>query len=41
MVLARRMLEPRGRWEALLDDYRRLAAERSAAEYLVIVGRKH
>jgi hypothetical protein len=41
LVLARRMLEPQGRWESLLYDYRRLAAERNAAEYLVIVGRKH
>jgi SAM-dependent methyltransferase len=40
MVLARRMLEPQGRWDALLDDYRRLAAERTEAEYLVILGRK-
>jgi SAM-dependent methyltransferase len=40
LVLARRMLEPQGRWEALLDDYRRLADARSAAEYLVIVGRR-
>jgi SAM-dependent methyltransferase len=41
MIMARRMLEPQGRWEALLDDFRRVLGERGPdAEYLVTVGRK-
>lgn len=40
LVMARRMLEPAGRWQALLDDLRRLLTDRSTpAEYLVTVGR--
>jgi SAM-dependent methyltransferase len=39
LIMARRMLEPQGRWPALLDDMRRLIERRAAAEYLVIMGR--
>jgi SAM-dependent methyltransferase len=40
LIMARRMLEPQGRWPALLDDMRRLIERRDgAAEYLVILGR--
>jgi ubiquinone/menaquinone biosynthesis C-methylase UbiE len=39
MIMARRMLEPQGRWQALLDDLRRLLETRGTeAEYLVTVG---
>ena len=41
MLMARRMLEPQGRWQALLDDMRGLLEDKSKpAEYLVTVGRK-
>jgi SAM-dependent methyltransferase len=41
MIMARRMLEPQGRWDALLTDMRRVLEERGpAAEYLVISGVK-
>jgi SAM-dependent methyltransferase len=41
LIMARRMLEPQGRWEALLADLRRTVEERSGpAEYLLITGRK-
>jgi SAM-dependent methyltransferase len=40
LIMARRMLEPQGRWDALLDDLRRLLTDRHDAEYLVTVGRK-
>ena len=41
LIMARRMLEPQGRWQALIDDLRRFSETRPpAAEYLVTVGRK-
>jgi SAM-dependent methyltransferase len=40
LILARRMLEPQGRWPELLGDLRRLLADRTPAEYLVIMGAK-
>jgi len=41
LIMARRMLEPQGRWEALLADLRRTVEARSgAAEYLLTTGRK-
>jgi SAM-dependent methyltransferase len=41
LIMLRRMLEPQGRWPALIDDLRRLIARRPAsAEYLVTTGRK-
>jgi SAM-dependent methyltransferase len=41
MIMARRMLEPQGRWQALLDDLRRVLEARGPdGEYLVTVGRK-
>ena len=41
LVMARGLLEPEGRWEALVDDLRRFSETRPAtAEYLVTVGRK-
>ena len=41
MIMARRLLEPQGRWEALLDELRGvLEARRPEAEYLVISGVK-
>ena len=41
LIMARRMLEPAGRWQALLDDLRAFAETRpSSAEYLVTTGRK-
>jgi SAM-dependent methyltransferase len=41
LIMARRMLEPQGRWEALLADLRRTVEARSGpAEYLLITGRK-
>ena len=39
LIMARRMLEPQGRWDELLADMRRLIAGQSAAEYLVSMGR--
>jgi hypothetical protein len=38
LILARRMLEPQGRWQALLDDLGRLLSDPAPAEYLVTVG---
>jgi SAM-dependent methyltransferase len=41
MIMARRLLEPQGRWEALLGDLRRVLETRGPdAEYLVISGVK-
>jgi SAM-dependent methyltransferase len=40
MLMARRMLEPQGRWEALVRDLRTLLEDPGPAEYLVTVGRK-
>jgi len=41
MLMARRLLEPQGRWQALLDDFRRLIETSSGpAEYLVTSGRR-
>ena len=40
LIMARRMLEPQGRWDALIEDFKRLAADRADAEYLVTIGRK-
>jgi SAM-dependent methyltransferase len=41
LVMARRMLEPQGRWEALLADLKRATENRRGpAEYLVTLGRK-
>jgi SAM-dependent methyltransferase len=40
LVLARRLVEPQGRWPELLADLRRLLAETTPAEYLVIMGAK-
>ena len=40
LILARGMLEPQGRWQALLDDLRRLLEDPRPAEYLVTSGRK-
>jgi SAM-dependent methyltransferase len=41
LIMARRMLEPQGRWAALLDDMRRLIERRDGpAEYLVIMGHR-
>jgi SAM-dependent methyltransferase len=38
LILARRVLGPQGRWQALLDDLARLLANPAPAEYLVTVG---
>jgi ubiquinone/menaquinone biosynthesis C-methylase UbiE len=40
LILARRMLEPQGRWLALIDDLRRLLENPRPAEYLVTTGVK-
>ena len=41
LIMARRLLEPEGRWQALIDDLRRLLERgQPPAEYLVTVGRK-
>jgi SAM-dependent methyltransferase len=40
LILARRMLEPQGRWPALIADLRRLLANTGPAEYLVTTGVK-
>jgi SAM-dependent methyltransferase len=41
LIMARRMLEPQGRWEALLADLRRtVETRRGPAEYLLTTGRK-
>jgi hypothetical protein len=41
LIMARRLLEPQGRWEALLGDLRRVLEARGPdAEYLVISGVK-
>ena len=40
LILARRMLEPQGRWPALIDDLRRLLEDPRPAEYLVTTGVK-
>lgn len=40
LILARRMLEPQGRWPALIDDLRRLLENPRPAEYLVTTGVK-
>ena len=40
LILARRMLEPQGRWPALIDDLRRLLENPRPVEYLVTTGVK-
>jgi SAM-dependent methyltransferase len=40
MLMARRLLEPEGRWDALVGDLRTLLEDPRPAEYLVTVGRK-
>jgi hypothetical protein len=40
MIMARRLLEPQGRWDALLADLRELLEHAEPAEYLVTTGRK-
>jgi SAM-dependent methyltransferase len=40
MLMARHLLEPEGRWDALLGDLRSLLEDPQPAEYLVIAGRK-
>ena len=40
MIMARRLLEPQGRWDALLADLRDLLERAEPAEYLVTTGRK-
>jgi hypothetical protein len=40
LIMARRLLEPQGRWDALLADLRRLLADPKPAEYLVGSGRR-
>ena len=40
LIMARRMLEPQGRWPALIDDLRRLLENPRPAEYLVTTGVK-
>jgi len=40
LIMARRMLEPQGRWAALIDDLRRLLENPRPAEYLVTTGVK-
>jgi SAM-dependent methyltransferase len=40
MLMARRLLEPQGRWDELLRDLRTLHEDSGPAEYLVTVGRK-
>ena len=41
LIMARRALEPEGRWDALVADLRRFTETRPAtAEYLVTTGRK-
>jgi hypothetical protein len=41
LIMARRLLEPDGRWQALVDDLRRFSERRPAtAEYVVTTGRK-
>ena len=40
LIMARRALEPHGRWPALLADLRRLLDNQQPGEYLVTTGRK-
>jgi ubiquinone/menaquinone biosynthesis C-methylase UbiE len=40
LIMARRMLEPQGRWEALVADLRGLLEDPRPAEYLVVSGVK-
>lgn len=40
MLMARRLLEPEGRWDSLLHDLRTLYEDPRPAEYLVTVGNK-
>jgi ubiquinone/menaquinone biosynthesis C-methylase UbiE len=40
MIMARRMLEPQGRWDALLADLRGLLEQAEPAEYLVTTGHR-
>jgi ubiquinone/menaquinone biosynthesis C-methylase UbiE len=40
LIMARRMLEPQGRWTALIEDLRRLLEDQRPAEYLVTTGVK-
>ncbi len=40
LLMARKLLEPQGRWPALLADLARQMEQREPSEYLVILGRK-
>jgi len=40
LIMARKFLEPQGRWSALLADLARLMEKQEPSEYLVILGRK-
>jgi SAM-dependent methyltransferase len=40
LIMARRVLEPQGRWDELLADMRRLLQDPRPGEYLVTTGRK-
>ena len=40
LIMARRALEPQGRWPALLADLKRLLDNQQPGEYLVTTGRK-
>jgi SAM-dependent methyltransferase len=40
LIMARKFLEPQGRWPALLADLARLMEKQDPSEYLVILGRK-
>ncbi len=40
LLMARKLLEPQGRWPALLADLTRQMEQREPSEYLVILGRK-
>ncbi len=40
LIMARKFLEPQGRWPALLADLAKLMEHQEASEYLIIVGHK-
>jgi len=40
LIMARKFLEPQGRWSALLSDLGKLMEKQEPSEYLVILGRK-
>jgi SAM-dependent methyltransferase len=40
LLMARKFLEPQGRWPALVDDLARLLERPEPSEYLIILGRK-